>query len=69
MNRKHEQSIYHVNVNVNLMVKNVTRIKTGITVNIGARLKIQKNIVYIFGILLHAVAKMANIQQVLSTIQ
>ena len=31
MNQKHQQSIYHVNVNVNLMVENVIQIKSRIT--------------------------------------
>ena len=30
MNWKHQQSIYHGNGNVNLMVENVTQIKSGI---------------------------------------
>ena len=33
MNRKNQQSIYHVNVNVNLMGKNVIRINGGIMIN------------------------------------
>ena len=55
------KSIYHANVNVNLMVKNV-QIKSGISVNVGASVK---NIIYvkeiIFGILLNVVVKMVNI--------
>ena len=31
MNQKHQQSIYHVNLNVNLMVENVIQIKSRIT--------------------------------------
>ena len=27
MNKKHQQNIYHANVNVNLMVRNVAQIK------------------------------------------
>ena len=27
MNKKHQQNIYHTNVNVNLMVRNVAQIK------------------------------------------
>ena len=45
--------------------RNATGIKSGTTINVGVRAKIQKNIVcvkkIIFGILLHAVVKMANI--------
>ena len=39
MNRKHQQSIYHANKNVNLMVENVTQIKSGIMINIDVSLK------------------------------
>ena len=53
------------NVNVNLKAKNVIQIKSGITINIDVSSKIWKNIMcakkIIFGILLHVVAKMANI--------
>ena len=38
MNRKHEVK-YHVNANVVLMVKNVTKIKRGTTVNAGVSVK------------------------------
>ena len=59
-----------VTVNVNLMAENVFQIKSGITINFGAGLK---NIIrvkkIVFGILLHVVLKMINIQQVLLTIQ
>ena len=46
------------------MVKNVTRIKIGITINVGASVKIRKNIVCekdYFEILLLVVAEMVNI--------
>ena len=33
MNGKHYQSIYHANVNANLMVENVAQNKSGITIN------------------------------------
>ena len=50
--------MYHVNVNVDLMVKNVIQIKSGITINVD---KSVKDIIYvkkiIFGILPHKVAK------------
>ena len=46
------------------MVENVTRIKSGITINVGATVKIGKNIMcaknIIFGILLHVVVKIKN---------
>ena len=49
---------------MNLMVKNVTRIKIGITINVGASVNIRNNIVCekdYFEILLLVVAKMVNI--------
>ena len=62
-----------VNVNVNLMVENVTRIKSGIIINVFVSTKIQKNKMHskriIFGILLHVLVKMLNIYQLLLTIQ
>ena len=58
---KESKSIYHANVNVNLMVKNV-QIKSGISVNVGTSVK---SIIYvkeiIFGTLLNVVVKMVNI--------
>ena len=55
----------HANVNVNLMVENVIKIKSEITINIGVSAKNQKNVIcakkIIFGILLHVVVKMVNI--------
>ena len=61
MNRKYSQSIYHANVNVNLMPKRVIQIKSGIMLNddAGAKNIYVKKI--IFGILLHGVAKTVNI--------
>ena len=54
--------IYHANVNVNLMVENVIQIKSGITINVDARVK---DIMYvkrsIFRVVLHVVAKIVNI--------
>ena len=51
-------------MNANLMV-DVTRIKSGILINVGVSAKIQNNIIcakkIIFRILLHAVVKMENI--------
>ena len=62
MNQKHYHSIYHANVNVNLMEENVIHINDGITINVD---KSVKNMIHvkmiIFGILLHVVVKMANI--------
>ena len=62
MNKKHKQSIYHVNVNVNLMEQNVIQINGGITINVDASVK---NIIYVkkimFGILPHVIVKMENI--------
>ena len=53
-----------MNVNVSLMVENVTQIKIGIMINAGVSAKIQKNIMHVkkmkFGILLHIVAKIDN---------
>ena len=61
---KHRQSIYHVNVNVNLMVENVIQIKSGVPKNTVVSVKIQKNLVcakkITFRILLHVVTKMVN---------
>ena len=61
MNQKHQQSIYHANVNVNLMVENLIQIKSGIILNVDTS---SKNIYVkkiIIGILLYVVAKMVNI--------
>ena len=52
-------------ININLMVESVIQIKSGITINVSANVKIQKNFVcvkkIIFRILLHAVVKIKNI--------
>ena len=57
--------IYHVIVNVNLTVKNVTQIKSEIMINVSGGAKMQRDIRHvakiIFGILLHVVVKMLNI--------
>ena len=64
MNRKHKQSIYHANVNVDLMEKNVIQINGGIMINVDVSVK---NIMYvkriIFGILfgIHVAVKTENI--------
>ena len=44
MNQKHEQSIYHENVNINLIVENLIQIKIGTAINVCASLNIQRNI-------------------------
>ena len=66
MNQKHKESIYHANVNVNLMIENVIQNESGITINSNVSVK---NIIYVkkimFGILLHVVVKMVNIEQIL----
>ena len=56
------------------MVENVTRLKNGISANVGVSVKLKKNHLVcvnktIFGILLHVVVKMVNMQEVLLTIQ
>ena len=62
MNRKHYQSIYHVNENVDLMEENVIQINSRITINVDVGVN---NVMYlkkiIFGILLQVVVKMENI--------
>ena len=58
-------------MNVSLIVKNVTRIESGITISVGVCVKIQKNILFakkkkkkkLFGILQHVAAKMANMYE------
>ena len=56
------QSMYHVNVNVNLMKQNVSQINGGITINVDVSVK---SIIYvkkiIFGILVDVIVKMENI--------
>ena len=54
--------MFHVNVNVDLMEKNVIQISGGTTINIDVSVKkfmYVKNIM--FGILLHVIVKVANI--------
>ena len=62
MNRKHKQSIYHANVNVNLMEEIVIQINSGIMINVNVSVK---NVMYVkkitFGILLHIIVKMESI--------
>ena len=65
MGRRYKQNIYYVNVNVSLIVSNITRIKIGIMINIRASAKTVKNIVcakrITADILLHLVVKVVNI--------
>ena len=62
MIQKYKQSIYSVNVNINLMEGNLIPINGGIVINLDVSVK---NIIYekkiIFGILLHIIAEMENI--------
>ena len=62
MNQKHKQSIYHANVNVNLMEEIVIQINSGIMINVNVSVK---NVMYVkkitFGILLHIIVKMESI--------
>ena len=57
--------MYHANGNVYLMVESIIQIKSEITINVGAGVKIKKNIVcakkIMFGILLRVVLKTENI--------
>ena len=58
--------------NRNSIEKNVTRIKSGIKITIGVNVQIQLNIMptkyIIFGILLHVLVKMVDVQEVLLTV-
>ena len=62
MNQKNKQSKYYTNVNVGLMVKNVTRIDAGITVTVKVSVT---NVMHVekvkFRILLQVIVKMENI--------
>ena len=61
-----KQNIYHADLNVILMVENVTRIKTGVTINVSVSVKIKKKKhrecvkMIILEILPQAVVKMVN---------
>ena len=46
MNQKRCQNMCHANVKVNLVVKNVIQIKSGITVDVIVSAKIQKHAVW-----------------------
>ena len=62
MNRKHNQGMYHANVNEDFREENVIQINSGITINVDVNLK---NVMYVrkimFGILLHVIVKTENI--------
>ena len=55
--------MYHANVNVNLMVENVTQIKSRITINVGVSVK-----KIMFGILIDTLAKLIFLAFLLNTI-
>ena len=58
MNQKYQQSIFHANLNVNLMEQNVIQIDCGITINIDMSVKTFMYVKKImFGILLHVIVK------------
>ena len=66
--------LYHANVNVNLIVNNVTQIKTGIAINFGVSPKIKKaNFIrakkIILEMLAHLLVKIVNIYKMLLMIQ
>ena len=65
MIKNFKKRIYHADVYVNLMADIVIQIKSGITINVGVSVKIEKNIACVkkikFGMLLHSVLKMVNI--------
>ena len=56
-----------MHVNVNLMVQNITQIKSGITINVDVSAKIRKNFMCLknitLGILVYALLKMIILQQ------
>ena len=58
MNQKHQQSIFHANLNVNLMEQYVIQIDCGITINVDMSVN---KFMYVkkimFGILLHVIVK------------
>ena len=64
MNLKNLQIIYYVNVNINLMLENVTQIKTRVTIIIDMSAKILVNMCVkkgIFGILVQVPLTMVHI--------
>ena len=72
MNKKYQQNIHHMKVNVNLMVQNVIQFNRGIIVNVNVSAKIQESACtkkIIFGILVHVFQKMVNVYEVILVIQ
>ena len=65
MNRRHEKSIYHANVNVDLMKENVIHISGGITTNAYVIVKNVMCVKIMLAVLLHVVVRMGNVYQVL----
>ena len=61
MNQRFSRKIYHANVNLSLMEENIIQIRGKITVNVSANVKNIYMKKIIFGIMLHAVAKMVDI--------
>ena len=57
--------MYHVSPKVSLMVENVSRIKSGITISVSVSINILKNIMrakkITFGTMLHVLVKIVNI--------
>ena len=67
---KTSKELFHVTVNVNLIVPNINQIKIGIKINVhNATVKIQQNIVYVeriaFGIQVHVLFSLINIQKIM----
>ena len=59
---KHEQSIYHTNISVDLMEENVIKINGGILINVDVSVKTFMYLKKIMlGILLHVFVKVENI--------
>ena len=66
MHRKHQQSIYRAITKVNLIEENVIQINGGIIINVDVSAKNVMNVKkIIFEILLHVIAKIEIIWQVL----
>ena len=65
--------MHHGNININLMVENVTQIKSGIMVSVGVNVRIHKSIICVKNIilemLLHVPVKMVDMKEVLLIIQ
>ena len=62
MNLKHWQSIYHANVNVDLIEENVIQINSGKMINVNANVKnVMRVKKILFRILLYVIVKTENI--------